>query len=215
MASLSSQSRTMPALASLRIIAIAPSVCPMPSTGLHEARYSKSFPGSTALYSGSFLRGRISSEALRCSSMALACSRYPIFMRLSSSPASHMAFRICSSVFPMSLIFRCFRNSSSALHFSERTSQSTVGLPSAANSPVWVMLKYIDGPPYAIANGSAWKSHSSNPFVISSTGVLVMAWNSCCTRGDTATTAVAPSSTLRSIFLCHLSVALVICKCLK
>ena len=136
MASLSFQSRTMPALASLRIIAIAPSVCPMPSTGLHEARYSKSFPGSTALYSGSFLSGRISNDALRCSSMALACSRYPIFMRLSSSPASLMAFRICSSVFPISLIFKALLKAGSAAHLSERTSQRTVGLPSAAKSPV-------------------------------------------------------------------------------
>jgi len=212
---LSSQSRTIPALESFRIMDIAPSVWPIPSTGLNDARYSKSFPGSTALYSGSFLNGRISSDALRCSSMALACSRYPRFMRLSSSPASHIAFMICSSVFPMSLIFRALLKAGSAAHFSARTSQRTVGLPSAANSPVWVIQKSIPGPPAAMAKGSAWKSFSSNPLVMSSTGVLVMAWNSCCTSGDTATTAVAPSSTFFSILSCHLTVERVICKCLK
>ena len=42
------------------------------STGLHEARYSNSFPGSTALYSGSFRSGRIRSEACLCSRTATA-----------------------------------------------------------------------------------------------------------------------------------------------
>ena len=62
---------------------------------------------------------------------------------------------------------------------------------------------------------SPTKSHSSKPLVISSTGVCVIAMNSCCTRGETATTADALSSTFFSIFLCHLSVALVMDKCLK
>ena len=69
---LSSQSSTTPVFVLFRIMDMAPSGWPIPSTGLHEARYSNSFPGSTALYSGSFLNGRISSDAFLCSSIALA-----------------------------------------------------------------------------------------------------------------------------------------------
>ena len=42
---------------------MAPSVWPIPRIGRREARYSNSFPGRTASYSGSFLNGRISVEA--------------------------------------------------------------------------------------------------------------------------------------------------------
>ena len=63
---LSSQSKTTPVFVVFSIMDMAPSGCPMPRTGLHDARYSKSFPGSTALYSGSLRKGRIRSEAQRC-----------------------------------------------------------------------------------------------------------------------------------------------------
>ena len=142
-------------------------------------------------------------------------------VRHPSNPSARSDSRITSSVFPTSLIFRALANASHLLHFSASTFQSMVGLPSAANNPVWVITKSLSGPPAANVAlppsqaPSFRKSHSSNPLVISSTGVWVMAWNSCCTSGDTATTTEASSSTFFSIFLCQRSVRRVMDRCLK